>query len=157
MKQIEYHITDLRASLHPVPGETKPVAVNFRLEMGEADLLGDDDILQSNLSIELDFLDETQDVDEDDPRFGDLTLDMIIYLEIEEDTFSPEIVIEDEIRTWNDEGYRHVDPQVIQEIEGDIIAQILSPLSQLLSDSFRNIIPRLRFTYNPDEFEDRDE
>lgn len=156
----EYHITKVQANLHPRPGEVVTSLVDIELEMGQGEYDSEDGVLTADCTIEILFQDP-EDVEEqeegekpDEPGFGEISVDMTIYSEIDEIEFSEDISIEKEVETWNTEGYEHLNPELLSYIESDIVPEVFGPIDSLIRDSITGLLPRFRFTITPQEEEE---
>lgn len=157
MSYPKYHIEDIHASTNPEIGERIDVRVAISLEWGDVELT-DDGALISDLTLEMELWDIDEEMDEDrDPNYGDISLDLKVYLDPDETTFDSDLSFQDEINKWSDEGIGSVDADIIQLVEGGLMPEIMSPLSYLFEDSFANILPRLRFTPTEDELDESEE
>lgn len=160
MTSPEYHITKLQANLHPQPGERVRSLVNIELEMGQGEFDSERRVLTADSTIDISFhdpaaIDDLEEGEEaGEPGFGEMSVDMIIFSDLEEAELSEELSIQEEIEAWNSKGYEHLSPELLSHIETDIIAEIFAPIDGLIRQSITGLLPRYRFTMTPEEEEE---
>ena len=160
MSTVSYRITDLHANILPDDDEPALVRVAVSIEMGDA-TLDEEHNLSSGCTLEFQLydpetfheIDPGQDVDETDPEYGDIELQFQVDADVSPGMLDDDLNVEEEIETWNSEGYENVDSRLISHVESGFLSQLFAPLEQLLDDSVLGILPRYRFTRTTEEQE----
>ncbi|MFC6974788.1 hypothetical protein ACFQL1_09005 [Halomicroarcula sp. GCM10025709] len=83
-------------------------------------------------------------VGDSDLQLGDIAVDFRIILPEDRDS------IEEHLETWQEDGYHELDSDFRFHLESGIGTEIMNPLSDLIDDSFRGLLPYTRFTPEAD-------
>jgi hypothetical protein len=147
-----YYITSVDLDFDPIIGDTVPGNVTVEIGMYDPDFHDDSMLFTCRCELEIS-LQATGANDEDTEyetmEMGDIDVDMIIALE-GNNTYDSEYY-QAHIDQWEDEGYTSTSDEFQMQIESELLHDVFYPLSSLLRDSYRGIIPRIRFQPNSED------
>lgn len=156
MIRTNYHINELHANLNPNTEELEFIYLSIELEYGDATVDTDRNMFATDATVDLELY-SPEDFEDDDesgePSFGDITIELTLTYEHEEGMLG-DLDIEEQKNVWNSEGVKHVDSQLLSQMESGLISQIFAPLEHLFRDSFRGFLPSYRFTTTEEEEEE---
>jgi hypothetical protein len=82
--------------------------------------------------------------DSEDEEVGNANVELLIYIEGDEDEF------QEYIEVWEEKGYRSLDWNLRFYIESGIVTEIFGPIGGLVDNSYRGILPGISFTEPPE-------
>jgi len=163
MIDTQYHINELHANLNPDTDRTRYVNISISIEYGQAEFESEKDRFETDATIQL-YLKSYEDIkkeeegDEVEPEFGEISMEVTIAFSISRESDDlADLDLKKQAEIWNDEGYRHVDSNILSQLESGIMPNIFAPIEHLLEDSFAGITPRYRFSLTEEEEEKDDE
>jgi hypothetical protein len=144
MKNPEFYITEVDLSLDVEPGEIYFGITEYELEIDE-----EPKFTKEKRELETEFTlsgvlnkypRPIQDTNQNEEEVGDFEVEAIITVHGDETEF------EDYLEVWKDEGYKSLPGDFRYHIESGFMTEVLSPIAGLVDNSFRGILPGLRFT-----------
>jgi hypothetical protein len=151
MKTTELLVQNLDLSIDPSLEDRHFgwVDIEFRV-IGDPEYLNELGVLKSEFGLEIDLkklpnplINEI----EEEQKVGEIEIEAIAIIEGEEDEF------EDYITQWKEDNYRSLPFMFRYHIESTFVSEIMAPLSSLLNNTFRGIVPQVTFTENPPDIE----
>ncbi|WP_332898757.1 hypothetical protein [Haladaptatus sp. CMSO5] len=80
---------------------------------------------------------------EDEEEIGNVDVEVVTTVNGDEEEF------EDALQIWKEDGYTSVPWEFRYHLESGFLSEVLSPISSLVDNSFRGVIPSLTFTNPP--------
>lgn len=152
MKTTSLLINDLDLSVEPDFEDSHFgwVDIEFRV-IGDPEYLDELGALTAEfgLDIDLNTLPNplVNDIDEQE-KVGEIEVEVVSVIEGEKDEF------EEYIAQWKEENYRSLPFNFRYHIESAFMTEVMSPLANLLNNTFRGIVPQVTFTENPPDVEE---
>jgi len=159
MNSVEYFVESLQLDIFD-PVDPEVASVHLKLSVGEPDL--ENDRLRTTGTLDIVLTDPEREVEgesfsEVEPDIGEGSIEAVMQLNYNQVDFFSDISIEEEVDTWRDQGYQDIHPEVISELEADLVPEILVPIDQLIGNSVKGLIPRYRLTPISEEREEASE
>ncbi|QCC49472.1 hypothetical protein [Halobellus limi] len=148
----EYYVESVDIDITPEVGHTVHGQVSSQFTVQNPELCEDPAGLTCEAELELDLyrdgdapwqISDPDDADE----FGHIHALTQIFIPGEPDEFSPHY------EEWNNGSYRDVDREFMQHLESGILHQVISPLGDLVGNSFNGVVPRMIIT--PPEYDEQ--
>ncbi|MCD2205295.1 hypothetical protein [Halobacterium sp. KA-6] len=151
MKSTEFYIQELELSLEPNVEDVDVGGIEIEFEVVNDPKYDEEtQSLQSVFEITLDLkrygspLGDTPPVsDEEENEVGEIVTEVIAAIEGSEEEF------EEYISTWESDGYRSLPWEFRFHVESALISEVLSPVSGLVENSFRGILPMISLSEPP--------
>lgn len=148
----EYYVESVDVDVEPREGETIPgqVAMDFEMSDPEHNEYAGGFRCRASLDMQL-YTEENApwqvESEEETERFGEASMETIVFVE------GPQSRFEEYVEAWEKGGYEALDEEFVHHLESGILQHAISPIGDLLSNSYSGIVPRMVFTRR---FEDRD-
>jgi len=137
----EYHVQSVDIDAEPTPGTTVVGVVVSTIEIQNPERQDDPAGLVCEASIELELHLQKEVEDENfDNQFGSIEVDLLIFIPEEDDELA------EYVSEWKEHGYEELDHKFIRHVESGILEDVLNPIGDLLSPSFRGIVPWMQLT-----------
>lgn len=148
MKAPEYYIQGIELDLEPNLTDVEFGAVSLDFEVDDTPEYDDDlQCLKFESGIELELQcypnplhDSNKEAEE---KIGNVESKILVVVEGAEEEFA------EFISTWEEEGYRETEWDFRYHIESGYISEVFAPISSLIENSFRGVLPGLAFTEPP--------
>jgi len=137
----EYHIQSIDIDVEPTIGDTVVGLVFSTIEVTNPEIREEPSGLVCEASIELE-LHPQREVENDnlESLYGTIEADLMIFIPGDIDTLGPYA------SQWEKESYEELDNDFIRHVESGILEDVLNPIGDLLSASFRGIVPWMQLT-----------
>lgn len=153
MKSPRYYVQNLELDIEPNLTDIDFGKSNLTFEVDDSPEY-DSDLgglkFESGIELELECFpnpmhESNKDLEEE---IGNIEVDIIVIIEGAKQEF------EQHVSTWEEEGYRETDWDFRYHIESGIITEVFSPISNVVKNSFRGVLPGLAFTDPPSTDDD---
>lgn len=150
----QYYVRNLELSIESEVGEVVWGNVAVELDMSNPAIENKDDdtaeiSCECNIHLDLyQFVGSNDDEDDDSTTedddsttedVGEVDIEAWIVVEGKQEQ------LEEQIEIWTDEGYYETDENFRMVLESEILSDVLSPVSAIIDNSFKGIIPRIEF------------
>jgi hypothetical protein len=140
----EYYITSVDVNVEPEIGHTVQGQVSMSFDMSDPEMYEDPEGLFCEADLDLDLYREGeapwQTTDSENKPFGEIGIETIIFISGTRSEFEPSL------SDWEEESYHDVDEDLKHHIESGILHQIVSPIGDLVENSFNGVVPRMIFS-----------
>lgn len=149
MRSSNVYVRDLDFSHEPNLDRTEQGNIEIAFEV-----IGDpeyDEKIRSlcgDFRISITMWQQDESIEEDRNQVGSAEVEVTVTLPGEEEE------IESYIKTWKKDGYHHLPEKVRYQIESSFTTQVFGPLSSLVDNSFRGILPGILFSTEPVRIEE---
>lgn len=148
MKSPSYYVQSLELDIEPNISDIDFGAASLEFEVDDSPEY-DDEIsalkFETGLELELQcYPNPVQDSEkESEETVGTIDTEVLVLVEGKKEEFEEHII------TWEEEGYREIDWDLRYHIESGYITEVLSPMSSIVDNSFRGVLPGFAFTEPP--------
>ncbi|WP_265112268.1 hypothetical protein [Halosolutus halophilus] len=141
----EYYITSVNIDISPELGQTIQGQVSSQFEVTNPELIEEPDGLTCEAKLELDLYQEGDapwqvSESETPEEFGRIEANTYIFIPGEHDNFKPNY------QRWEDGSYYDVDSEFRQHLESGVLHRIITPIGDLVGNSFNGVVPRMGMT-----------
>lgn len=157
MKTPEMYIESLEISLEPNIEDIDMGGVDIEFEIDEnPDFLENKGRLEAEFTLECSLIKyptpfhSSTNENESENEIGEFETDVITVVEGEKEEF------EEYLDTWEKEGYQSISQEFRYYIEYGFLTEIFAPISKIIDNSFRGVLPGLMFTESEKESLDLD-
>ena len=147
MKASKFYIQELELEHDPDPSELGLGQVEVEFEvLGPPTYDEETGRLHSEFALDISlsaFPMEGEESEEPEDR-GRIEVDLLNSIEGDEEEF------EEHVETWEEEGYDSVDFSFRYHLESALMSDVISPISGLIKDSFRGVLPHMTLSSPPE-------
>lgn len=146
----DYYVEGVDINVEPKEGETIPgqVAMDFEMSDPEYNEYAGGFRCQASLDMQL-FTEGNApwqvEGEDDTEQFGEASMETVVFVP------GPHSRFEEYIETWDANGYEALDEEFIYHLESGILQHVITPIGDLLSNSYSGVVPRMIFTPRFDE------
>jgi len=141
MKSSEVYISDLDLSHEPNLSEIEQGSVSLEFEVIGNPVYDEDiDRLCGDFRISISMEENKSVKNETQKEVGSVDVEVTATLPGEREE------LESYIQIWEEEGYHHLPKEVRYQIESSFTTRVFSPISGLIENSFRGILPGVMFS-----------
>lgn len=148
----EYYAEGVDIDVEPKAGETTPGQVSMDFEMSDPEYNEHAGGFRCRASLDMQLFVEGNapwQVEDEDrtEQFGEASMETILFVA------GPKSRFDEYIETWENSGYESLDEAFVHHLESGILQHVISPIGDLLSNSYSGVVPRMMLTKR---FEERD-